>query len=139
MFQMRIHGRGGQGVVTGAEMLSVAAFFEGRHAQAFPSFGSERTGAPLAAFCRIADKEIAITSCRKENILSSDKSATGHHRLSSPQAQDSCWAVGTANGRLSSRKLLLPGNNANLHCLAVGSSSSPPSLSEANLPIWLAG
>jgi len=40
MFQIRIHGRGGQGVVSGAEMLSVAAFLEGRHAQAFPSFGS---------------------------------------------------------------------------------------------------
>ena len=46
MFQVRIHGRGGQGVVTAAELLSVAAFREGRHAQAFPSFGSERTGAP---------------------------------------------------------------------------------------------
>ena len=39
MFQVRIHGRGGQGVVTAAEMLSIAAFQEGRHAQAFPSFG----------------------------------------------------------------------------------------------------
>jgi pyruvate ferredoxin oxidoreductase gamma subunit len=58
MFQIRIHGRGGQGVVTAAEMLSVAAFIEGRHAQAFPSFGSERTGAPVVAFCRIDDKEI---------------------------------------------------------------------------------
>ena len=58
MFQVRIHGRGGQGVVTAAEMLSVAAFIEGRHAQAFPSFGSERTGAPVVAFCRIDDKEI---------------------------------------------------------------------------------
>ena len=53
MFQIRIHGRGGQGVVSGAEMLSVAAFLEGRHAQAFPSFGSERTGAPVMAFCRL--------------------------------------------------------------------------------------
>jgi pyruvate ferredoxin oxidoreductase gamma subunit len=60
MFQIRIHGRGGQGVVTGAEMLSVAAFMEGRHAQAFPSFGSERTGAPVVAFCRIDDKEIRL-------------------------------------------------------------------------------
>ena len=58
MFQVRIHGRGGQGVVSGAEMLSVAAFLEGRHAQAFPSFGSERMGAPVTAFCRIDDKEI---------------------------------------------------------------------------------
>jgi len=60
MIQVRIHGRGGQGVVTAAEMLSVAAFLEGRHAQAFPSFGSERTGAPVVAFCRIADKEIRL-------------------------------------------------------------------------------
>lgn len=60
MFQVRIHGRGGQGVVTAAEMLSVAAFLEGRHAQAFPSFGSERMGAPVVAFCRIAQKEIRL-------------------------------------------------------------------------------
>lgn len=60
MFQVRIHGRGGQGVVTAAELLSVAAFAEGRHAQAFPSFGSERTGAPVVAFCRIADVAIRL-------------------------------------------------------------------------------
>jgi pyruvate ferredoxin oxidoreductase gamma subunit len=60
MLQIRIHGRGGQGVVTAAEMLSVAAFLEGRHAQAFPSFGSERTGAPVVAFCRIDDREIRL-------------------------------------------------------------------------------
>jgi pyruvate ferredoxin oxidoreductase gamma subunit len=53
MFQIRIHGRGGQGVVTAAELLSVAAFLEDKHAQAFPSFGSERTGAPVTSFCRI--------------------------------------------------------------------------------------
>lgn len=58
MFEVRIHGRGGQGVVTAAELLSVAAFLEGRHAQAFPSFGSERTGAPVVAFCRIDDHDI---------------------------------------------------------------------------------
>jgi pyruvate ferredoxin oxidoreductase gamma subunit len=58
MLEVRIHGRGGQGVVTSAELLSVAAFIEGRHAQAFPSFGSERTGAPVVSFCRIDDHEI---------------------------------------------------------------------------------
>lgn len=68
MFEVRIHGRGGQGVVTAAEMLSVAAFLEGRHAQAFPSFGSERTGAPVVAFCRIADKEIRL----REPIMEPD-------------------------------------------------------------------
>jgi pyruvate ferredoxin oxidoreductase gamma subunit len=60
MYQVRFHGRGGQGVVTAAELLSVAAFMEGRHAQAFPSFGSERMGAPVAAFCRISDNVIRI-------------------------------------------------------------------------------
>ena len=58
MFQVRIHGRGGQGVVTAAELLAVAVFNEGKHAQAFPSFGSERTGAPVVAYCRISDHEI---------------------------------------------------------------------------------
>jgi pyruvate ferredoxin oxidoreductase gamma subunit len=68
MFQVRIHGRGGQGVVTAAEMLSIAAFREGRHAQAFPSFGSERTGAPVVAFCRIDEKEIRL----REPIMQPD-------------------------------------------------------------------
>ena len=60
MFQVRIHGRGGQGVVSAAELLAVAAFREGRHAQAFPSFGSERPGAPVVAFCRIDDRDIRL-------------------------------------------------------------------------------
>lgn len=60
MFQIRIHGRGGQGVVTAAEILAMAAFKEGKHAQAFPSFGSERMGAPVMAFCRIDEREIRL-------------------------------------------------------------------------------
>ena len=55
---VRIHGRGGQGVVTAAELLSLAAFDQGLHAQALPSFGSERTGAPVVAFCRIDERPI---------------------------------------------------------------------------------
>jgi len=68
VFQVRIHGRGGQGVVTAAETLSVAAFLEGRYAQAFPSFGSERTGAPVVAFCRIDTREIRL----REPVLAPD-------------------------------------------------------------------
>jgi pyruvate ferredoxin oxidoreductase gamma subunit len=60
MLQVRIHGRGGQGVVTAAEMLSIAAFQQGQYAQAFPSFGSERTGAPGVAFCRVDAHEIRL-------------------------------------------------------------------------------
>jgi pyruvate ferredoxin oxidoreductase gamma subunit len=68
VFQIRVHGRGGQGVVTAAELLSVAAFSQGRHAQAFPSFGSERTGAPVVAFCRVDDAPIRL----REPILDPD-------------------------------------------------------------------
>ncbi len=68
MFQIRIHGRGGQGVVSGAEMLSMAAFLEGKYAQAFPSFGSERMGAPVMAFCRIQGAPIRS----REPVMSPD-------------------------------------------------------------------
>ncbi len=60
MFEIRIHGRGGQGVVTAAELLSAAVFADGKYAQAFPSFGSERTGAPVVSYCRIDDKPIRV-------------------------------------------------------------------------------
>lgn len=81
MFQVRLHGRGGQGVVTAAELLSIAAFTEGKHAQAFPSFGSERTGAPVVSFCRMDEREIR----RREPILEPDavivQDATLFHAL----------------------------------------------------------
>jgi pyruvate ferredoxin oxidoreductase gamma subunit len=58
MFTVRIHGRGGQGVVTAADVLSVAAFDEGKYSLAFPTFGSGRTGAPVVSFCRIDESPI---------------------------------------------------------------------------------
>lgn len=68
MFEIRLHGRGGQGVVTGATLLSQAAFIEGLRAQAFPSFGSERMGAPVVSYCRIAKVEIRL----REPVLEPD-------------------------------------------------------------------
>ena len=59
MKQIRWHGRGGNGAFTAARLLGVAAsVFEGKSAQAFPSFGPERRGAPVLGFTRIADKTI---------------------------------------------------------------------------------
>ena len=58
MIEIRIHGRGGQGNVAAAELMSVAAFQDGKFSQAFPSFGAERVGAPVMAFVRIDDKKI---------------------------------------------------------------------------------
>jgi len=60
MISIRFHGRGGQGAVTSAEVLAIACGFEGKYAQALPSFGPERTGAPVASFCRISESPIRV-------------------------------------------------------------------------------
>ncbi len=60
MVEIRFHGRGGQGAVTSAELLAKAAIAEGKYAQAFPSFGAERRGAPVQAFTRISDEPIKV-------------------------------------------------------------------------------
>lgn len=60
MLEIRIHGRGGQGSVTAAELLAIAFFNEGKCVQAFPSFGVERRGAPVQAFVRVDDQPILI-------------------------------------------------------------------------------
>jgi pyruvate ferredoxin oxidoreductase gamma subunit len=60
--EIRLHGRGGQGSVTAAEIIAVAAFEDKRFSQAFPAFGVERRGAPVMAFSRIADQPIRIRS-----------------------------------------------------------------------------
>ncbi len=60
MIEVRFHGRGGQGAVTSCELMAQAAIAEGRYAQAFPSFGPERRGAPLQAFLRISDHPIRL-------------------------------------------------------------------------------
>jgi pyruvate ferredoxin oxidoreductase gamma subunit len=62
MIEVRIHGRGGQGAVTSAELIALAAIAEGKYAQAFPSFGPERRGAPVLAFIRTSDQPIRVRS-----------------------------------------------------------------------------
>lgn len=66
MLEIRFHGRGGQGAVTTAELMAQAAVEEGRFSQAFPSFGPERRGAPVMAFCRVADDRIRLRSQIKD-------------------------------------------------------------------------
>lgn len=58
MVEIRFHGRGGQGAVTSAELTALAAIGEGKYAQAFPSFGPERRGAPVMAFVRVSETPI---------------------------------------------------------------------------------
>jgi len=68
MLEMRFHGRGGQGMVTAAQVLATAAILEGKYAQAFPEFGPERRGAPVKAYLRIANAPIYV----REPILRPD-------------------------------------------------------------------
>ncbi|MCD6573255.1 MAG: 2-oxoacid:acceptor oxidoreductase family protein, partial [Thermoplasmata archaeon] len=60
MYEIRFHGRGGQGGRMAAEALALAAFLEGKYAVSFPFFGAERRGAPVRAFTRIDDKKIRV-------------------------------------------------------------------------------
>lgn len=55
--EVRWHGRGGQGAVTSAELIALAAISKGKYAQSFPSFGPERRGAPVQAFLRVSDTD----------------------------------------------------------------------------------
>lgn len=66
--EIRIHGRGGQGVVAMAEILAIAFFNDGKIAQAFPHFGVERSGAPIQSFVRVSDQEVST----REHIYSPD-------------------------------------------------------------------
>lgn len=62
MLEIRWHGRGGQGAVTSVELFALSAIGEGRYAQGFPSFGTERRGAPVTGFNRVDDKQIKVRS-----------------------------------------------------------------------------
>ena len=62
MTEIRLHGRGGQGVVSAAQLIADAAVLEGKYVQAFPEFGAERSGAPIAAYARVSDRPIEIHS-----------------------------------------------------------------------------
>ena len=62
MTEVRLHGRGGQGVVSAAQLIADAAVLEGKYVQAFPEFGAERSGAPIAAYARLSDGPIEIHS-----------------------------------------------------------------------------
>ncbi len=100
MFQVRIHGRGGQGVVTGSELLSVAAFLDGHWAQAFPSFGSERMGAPVVSYCRIDDIEIRTHEpiSEPDAIIVQDATLLHQVDLFSGAGKDAYIIINTSRG-----------------------------------------
>ncbi len=62
MYEIRLHSRGGQGGVTAAKLMALAAFRDGKYATAAPYYGAERRGAPVVSFIRIDEKPIRIYS-----------------------------------------------------------------------------
>src|SRR5512136_2764014 len=60
MYEIRWHGRAGQGIMTISRLLAYGALLEGKHVQAFPNFGPERLGAPMSGYTRISDTPIQV-------------------------------------------------------------------------------
>ena len=112
MKQIRIHGRGGQGVVTAAELIAIAAFADGREAQAFPSFGVERTGAPIESFARIDDKPIRIREhvYKPDVLIVQDPSLLNTIDITKGTGENTLVIINTAKSK-NELKLNLPEKN----------------------------
>ncbi len=108
MIQIRIHGRGGQGVVTSAELIAIAAFKAGKEAQAFPSFGVERTGAPIEAYARIDIKPIRLREqvYHPDIIIIQDDSLVGALDLTKGGGPRTKIIINTRRSAEESAKLL---------------------------------
>jgi pyruvate ferredoxin oxidoreductase gamma subunit len=95
LMEIRWHGRGGQGAVTSTELLAQAAISEGKYAQAFPSFGPERRGAPVQAFNRIDSREpvrIRADITEPDCVVVLDPSLLGKVNVTSGLKKDG-WVI----------------------------------------------
>jgi len=116
MIQIRIHGRGGQGVVTAAELIAIAAFKGGKQAQAFPSFGVERTGAPVESYARLDDKPIILREqiYRPNVLIIQDASLLDSVDVTNGADKKTIVIINTAKDK-PSLKINLP--QANIHTI----------------------
>jgi len=105
-----IHGRGGQGAKTAAMLLAEVAIALGRHAQAFPEYGPERTGAPVKAYVRISDKEIRThqSIINPDAVIVIDDSLLDFISVTQGIKNDSTLVINTNNPESVKKKLKLP-------------------------------
>ena len=98
MIQLRFHGRGGQGAVTSAEIVATSAINAGKYAQAFPSFGPERRGAPVVAFARISDEKIMDRTAvaAPDVVIVLDPALIRMVKVADGLAADGCLIVNTS-------------------------------------------
>ncbi len=111
-FEIRIHGRGGQGAKTAAELIAETALDEGRFIQAFPEYGPERSGAPVKTYVKISDKKILSYSAIKhaEIVLVIDDSLIDEKVVEN--LADSCVMIVN-----SSKKVKVEGFKGYLYCV----------------------
>ena len=116
MQQIRIHGRGGQGAVTAAELIAIAAHLDGKEAQAFPSFGVERTGAPVEAFARISDTPIRSRShiYNPDVLIVQDASLLAAVNVFNGASKNTIIIINTSK---SKEDLEVNFDKKNIHCL----------------------
>jgi len=118
MVEIRIHGRGGQGVVTAAELIAIAAFKDGKQAQAFSSFGVERTGAPVESYVRIDDQPIITRQqiYRPNVLIVQDASLLGAIDVAKGADKNTLIIINTAKNKDELKINLPPGaRKNNLH------------------------
>ena len=107
-FEIRWHGRGGQGTVTGAKSLAEAVQGTGKHVSAFPDYGPERRGAPLRAFNRFSDGNIRIhTPVLEPNVIMVvDPTLIGTKGLDSGVNAETIFVVNTEKSPDETKKAL---------------------------------
>lgn len=96
-FEVRWHGRGGQGTVTGAKSLAEAVQGTGQHVCAFPDYGPERRGAPVRAYDRFSSQKIRIhTPVLEPNVvIIVDPTLIGSKQLLAGVSEDTLFIVNT--------------------------------------------
>ena len=107
-FEVRWHGRGGQGTVTGAKSLAEAVQGTGKHVSAFPDYGPERRGAPLRAFNRFSQGKINIhTPVLEPNVVMIvDPTLIGNNAILSGVTDDTVFVVNTEKSPADTKKAL---------------------------------
>jgi len=107
-FEIRWHGRGGQGTVTGAKSLAEAVQGTGKHVSAFPDYGPERRGAPLRAFDRFSDEKIRIHTpvLEPDVVMIVDPTLIGAKGLLNGVSDKTIFVVNTEKSPAETKKAL---------------------------------
>jgi pyruvate ferredoxin oxidoreductase gamma subunit len=106
MIEIRIHGRGGQGAKSAAQLIVEAALDQGKQVQAFPEYGPERTGAPMKTYARISDRPITTYEpvLEPDTVLVIDPTLIGQVDVTQGICKDSILIVNTVDSPAVMRK-----------------------------------